>query len=130
MPKQLVHCRSCRALLNADLESDSVEIPAFVPLQEIDSCVEVAPRGFYISCPLCDRELKINGRYVGRTVECISCNQSFQFSFTDPKIEKTGFYCDCPHCTKRLRLATNLAGKKVARKYCLGRVRIVEDAKP
>jgi hypothetical protein len=96
MPPRLVHCRECRALLNTDLESDSIEIPEFQPLQELDSLVELTPRGFYISCPLCDRELKINRKYQGKSVECASCKGTFQFEFRDERITKLGYYVDCP----------------------------------
>ena len=45
MPENLVHCQNCRALMNPDLKTDSVEIPEFIPLQEIGSMVEVKPKG-------------------------------------------------------------------------------------
>ena len=42
MPERLIHCRTCRTLLNTDLDPDSVEIPAFVPLQEIETVAGTA----------------------------------------------------------------------------------------
>ena len=61
MPQNQVRCRNCRTLLNEDLKPDSVEIPEFVPLQEVDSMVEVSPSGYYILCPHCDKETEYNG---------------------------------------------------------------------
>lgn len=127
MPSRLVHCRECRALLNTDLESDSVEIPEFQPLQELDSLVELTPRGFYISCPLCDRELKVNRKYEGKGVECASCKGTFQFDFRDERISKLGYYVDCPHCQKRLRMSPKYAGRKVGCKHCQGKIRLTEQ---
>jgi hypothetical protein len=126
MPANLVHCRSCRAMLNADLESDSIEIPEFVPMKEIDSYVELRPRGYYVSCPSCDRELKVNAKYLGRRVTCISCAGAFDLDFNNPRIEKLGYYADCPHCSKRLKLAAKYHGMKVACKFCTGHIRLVE----
>ncbi len=130
MPGRLVHCRNCRALLNTDLESDSVEIPAFVPLQEIDSVIDLPARGFYISCPQCDRELRVNRKYLGRHVECAACNGSFVFEFENSRIEKIGFYADCPHCQQRLRLSKRYAGQKVACKFCKKKIRLLEELSP
>ena len=51
MPANLVHCQTCRAILNEDLESDSIEIPRYIPLQEIATMIEVDPLGYYVGCP-------------------------------------------------------------------------------
>ena len=122
MPENLVHCRRCRALLNTDLESDSVEIPAFVPLPEIESVVEFKARGYYVSCPHCDRELRIGAKYIGAHVTCKNCSGAFHFDFANRKITKVGIYADCPHCAQRIRLSPKYNGVKVACKHCSGRV--------
>ena len=126
MPATMVHCRMCRALLNIDLESDSVDLPAFIPLPEIDSYVELKPRGYFISCPHCDRELKVNAKYVGQRVNCVSCAGEFDLDFGNPGIDKTGFYADCPHCTQRLRVSKKYIGVKVSCKFCGEKLRFVE----
>ena len=67
MPAKLVHCRECRALLNTDLSEDSVHIPAFQPLTEMDPADaqpgdDVRPRGEYTLCPHCGNELRVAAR--------------------------------------------------------------------
>lgn len=126
MPANLVHCRNCRVLLNTDLESDSVEIPQFIPLKELDSYVELQPEGYYVSCPLCDRELRVHKKFLGKHVACNICAGAYTLDFSNPRVEKIGLYADCPHCKQRLRMATKYAGTKVTCKFCSGRLKIVE----
>lgn len=126
MPENLIRCRNCRTLLNTDLEPDSVEIPAFVPVQELESVLDVPARGYFVTCPHCDRELRINAKHRGSMVECNHCAGAFQFDFNNPRVEKLGVYVDCPHCTQRLRMATKYIGIKVACKFCSGRVRVID----
>jgi len=128
MPERLIHCRSCRALLNTDLEPDSVEIPLFVPLQEIESFVELPVRGYYVQCPQCYRELRINRKFTGKRVTCKQCTGEFVLRFDDgpQRVEKIAVYVHCPHCTERLRMSTKYVGVKVACKACSGRLMAVE----
>jgi transcription elongation factor Elf1 len=126
MPANLVHCRNCRVLLNDDLEEESVEIPAFVPLQEIESMIELRPRGYFIACPRCDQELRINGKYVGENVSCKLCGGTFLFDLTNPLIHTVAFYNDCPHCSQELRIGRKYAGMKVVCKHCSGRIQMVQ----
>lgn len=125
MPARLVHCRSCRALLNADLEEDSVEIPQFVPMQELDCRVEMTPRGFYLHCPRCQEELRINAKYSGEMVGCKHCNGQFLIDLTNPTLNIRGYYGDCPHCTKELRIGKKYAGIEVACKFCDGKLKLI-----
>lgn len=118
MPPNMVRCRKCRTLLNTDLDPDSVEIPAFVPLQEIDSYQAIHPVGCYLLCPHCDTELKIGTKYIGAGVACNHCKGVFKI---DPASEETrprGFYCDCPQCKQRLRLSRKYLDVKVSCKFC------------
>lgn len=126
MPPALIHCRTCRTLLNPELEHDSVEIPEFVPLQELDAHVELELRGYYISCPTCSRELRINARYQGKKVTCKQCEGKFKFDFTNPAIQRIGVYVYCPHCNERLRLADKYVGVNVTCKNCSGRLKVNE----
>jgi len=128
MPERLIHCRNCRTLLNTDLEPDSVEIPEFVPLQEIEAAVELALRGYYIQCPHCSRELRINRKFIGKKVTCKQCTGDFMLDFNDGpgKITKVGIYVYCPHCSDRLRMSTKYVGVKVACKACTGRLKALE----
>jgi len=127
MPPNVVHCRNCRALLNADLDQDSVEIPQFIPLQEIDSYVELHPEGYHVACPECDRELRINVKYLGQRVSCNICAGAFRFDMNNPRIDKIAMWANCPHCTRHLRMAAKYAGAKVACKFCGGKIMIVDE---
>jgi uncharacterized protein (DUF983 family) len=126
MPERLIHCYNCRTLLNTDLEPDSVEIPQFVPLQEIETSPELPLRGFYLLCPQCSRELRVNRKYVGKQVTCKHCTGEFLLDFNNSKIQKVGIYAYCPHCSERLRMASKYLGVKVSCKACSGRLTTVE----
>ncbi len=69
MPAKQVHCRECRQLLNPELSLSSVEIPAFVPLQELEAIVDVVPKGVFTPCPKCSQELRIAHKYLGNRVQ-------------------------------------------------------------
>jgi len=114
--------------LNTDLEADSVEIPEFIPLKEIESMVDVAPQGFYIGCPLCKKELRIHQKYEGEKVQCRHCEGRFLFDRSDPKTTTVAFYCICPHCEEEIRAAIRYMGIKVACKLCGGRIQLLEEA--
>ena len=77
MPKNVVRCQNCRTLLNSDLEPDIIEVPEFIPLQEIESMVEVELGGYYVACPHCKRELRVGGKYVDENVQCKFCESQF-----------------------------------------------------
>lgn len=124
MPENLIHCQVCRALLNPELEHDSVEIPVFIPLQEIDSMSEVTVRGHYIECPTCVKELRINSKYLGQHVQCKFCNGSFDY--TKASIRTVAVYSACPHCKDEIRAATKYLGLKVACKHCNGKLSLLE----
>ena len=126
MPENMIHCRNCRTLLNLDLEPDSIEIPEFVPLKEIESYVELKVRGYYVNCPQCSRELRVNGKYVGKKVVCKQCEGDFLLDFDSGKINKVGIYIYCPHCSDRLRMSKKYVGVKVTCKSCSGRLMAVE----
>ena len=126
MPPNVVHCQTCRHLLNDDLSADSVEIPQFQPLQEIEAVVEVEPRGFYIGCPACKEELRINRKFHDEKVACKFCQQSFMFDLNNQKILAVAFYSSCPHCDEELRAATKYYGEKVVCKGCDGEIQFIE----
>jgi len=123
MPAKMVRCRNCRAMLNTDLDSDTVEIPAFVPLKELDSHVEVPARGVYVDCDSCKRELRINRRYLNSTVTCKLCDAPVNLR-RKPE-EFTVGYTDCPHCEKRLRIKFKYAGKVVACRFCNEKIKLL-----
>ena len=125
MPPRLVHCQICRALLNPELESDSVEIPAFIPLREISAMVEVELNGYYVGCPHCKEELRINRKYVGKDVACKHCNGTFNLDIAGPGVTVKAFYTSCPHCEKELRAAPKFMGEKVACKHCSGQIHLI-----
>ena len=126
MPEKLVHCQSCRALLNNDLESDSVEVPQFQPLQEIHSMIEAAPEGYYVECPNCERELRISKKFQNAKVQCKFCKYPFHAEFSNPASVKVhAFFSTCPHCEGDLRADIKYIGEKVACKFCHGHIHLV-----
>ena len=120
VPANVIHCQYCRALLNTDLEPDSVEIPEFIPLQEISSMVEVEVLGYYLTCPVCKKELRIGKKYVGQRVSCNLCKAQFPLELSNAAIEQNGFYANCPHCEKELRAAPKYLGERLTCKLCGG----------
>jgi len=125
MPENLIHCQNCRALLNLDLESGVVEVPEFIPLQEITTMVEVEMAGYYVACPNCTRELRINRKYSGERVQCKFCSGQFVLDLSNPKVKVNAFYTACPHCSDELRAAPKYMGTKVACKHCGGKLHLV-----
>ena len=126
MPENVIHCRTCRALLNSDLEPDTIEVPPFLPLQEIEAMIDAEASGYYIGCPSCDRELRINRKYVGERVQCKFCTAPFLFDPHNSRMAVPAFYVDCPHCGEELRVASKYGGAKVACKHCAGKIHLVE----
>lgn len=127
MPENLIRCITCRTVLNSDLEPDSVEVPSFFELQELACMIELNPRGYFIQCPDCSRELRINGKYFGQTVSCKHCDGRFLFSPNSEKIRFDAFYADCPHCKKELRMSSRYHGQKVACKFCGGKIQLMKS---
>lgn len=125
MPRNLVHCQTCRTLLNEDLKPIQVAPPEPVELKEIAAMVEVEPAGFFIECPHCQRELRVNKKYVGENVACKFCSGQFVFG---NNVKRIGFYVKCPHCDEELRAAEKYMGMKVACKMCGGKLQFVAPA--
>ncbi|MGH7130227.1 MAG: hypothetical protein ACREIV_16780, partial [Planctomycetaceae bacterium] len=123
----LIHCQNCRALLNPDLERDSVEIPEFVPLPEIVAMVEASPQGYYVACPQCRKELRIHRKYVGRNVRCKFCGHAYGLEL-DAARPPSAFFTACPHCSEELRANWKYMGQKVVCKFCGGSIHFVEGA--
>jgi Zn finger protein HypA/HybF involved in hydrogenase expression len=125
MPPALIHCINCRALLNPDLREDSVEIPAFVPLEEISAMSEVEAAGYYVHCPKCQQELRVSRKYAGARVQCKFCKVPFTFDLQGPATPVQAFYAECPECHEELRAAPKYMGQKVACKFCGAKIRFV-----
>jgi RNase P subunit RPR2 len=128
MPPKQVHCRECRQLLNPELALSSVEIPEFVPLQELDAMVEVAPQGLFVACPKCGDELKIARKYLGERVQCKFCQAPFRLDPTNPKVRAADVYATCAHCQQQLRFAAKYVGVKVACRFCNGKLNVVSPS--
>jgi uncharacterized protein (DUF983 family) len=122
MPPRLIHCQSCGALLNSDLQPKAIELPEFVPLREVVSMMEVRPIGFYVGCPRCERELRIHAKYTGQRVQCKFCRKPFEFQPGKDGADTIAFYTDCPHCRKEIRAARKYMGARVACKLCDGAI--------
>ena len=127
MPENLIHCQNCRALLNSDLDPDSVEIPTFIPLREIATMIDVEPVGLYVGCPTCRRELRVHAKYAGQRVACKHCNNGFLLDPGGAEAAVQAFYTSCPHCSEELRIAPKYVDQKLACKHCGGRLRFVEQ---
>src|SRR5690606_18054830 len=126
MPPRLIHCQSCGALLNNDLQPKAIELPEFVPLAEVATMLEARPVGFYVGCPHCERELRIHEKYVGQHVQCKFCRKPFEFAADGNRLARIAFYTDCPHCRKEIRAAQKYLGAKVACKFCDGAIHFVQ----
>lgn len=124
MPAKVIRCAGCRALLNADLELPEVSAPQFVPLKEIQTVMQTAPTGYYVTCPNCRKELRIHSKYAGRGVACRFCDSPFQFQLGAPSAQVVAFYLNCPHCSRELKAAAKYLGAKVACKHCNGSIQI------
>lgn len=122
MPEAMVRCRNCRTLLNTDLELNSVEIPAFVPLPELDTMNDIEPLGIYTPCPKCGKELKIARKYFGERVACKFCEYDFRLDPALPAIKQADVYSKCPLCHKDLRFDPKYIGQKVACRFCTGKL--------
>lgn len=125
MPPNIVHCRDCRQLLNPELTRSSVEMPEFVPLQELDSVAEVTPVGFFCQCPRCRKELKIASKYIGEKVQCKFCEAPIMLDRTAPLVRAADVYAKCPHCQQQLRFDPKYIGLKVACRFCNGKLQVV-----
>lgn len=125
MPANLVRCVSCRALLNPELVVPEIISPEFVPLAEVEAVVDVPVNGYFVECPHCRKELRINARYVNQRVACKFCAGEFDFRLNPPRVRRMAFYSSCPHCSKELRAAEKYIGQKVACKHCNGGLRCV-----
>jgi len=126
MPPRVVHCQTCRVLLNSELSEDSVEIPIFVPLPEIAVVSQATPRGHYVQCPGCQEELRIHSKYRGHNVQCKHCQTPFTYSET---VTVLALYTPCPHCESELRAHVRYIGQKVACKFCGGHIELVAATK-
>lgn len=127
MPENLIHCQACRTLLNDELDPDSIHIPEFIPLQELDSMIEVTPVGYYVVCPSCDQELRINKKYAGKNVQCKLCESPLHFDVDGTATRPKAFFANCPHCDKELRAALKYMGSKAACKHCDGAIHFVME---
>lgn len=121
MPERLVHCISCRALLNSDLIESSIPVPEFFELKEITE-PEFKIRGYYVGCGSCSQELRINRKYLDTRVGCRQCGGIFDFKANDPTLWFKAVYGPCPHCQKEIRIATKYEGISVGCKHCEGKL--------
>jgi len=144
MPPNLITCRTCRALLNSDLQQNYVDIPTFIPLEEIgseeqsssssiimQSELDLRPRilltpakGVYIVCPKCQQELKVPRQYLGANVQCNHCDNLFQATVNEDLEGIRGTYIDCPHCNRRVRASRELTNQNVQCNHCGGGIHI------
>jgi hypothetical protein len=124
MPPKVIHCQTCRALLNSELSEDSVEIPAFFPLPEIAVIASASPRGHYVTCPGCQQELRIHSKYRSLKVACKHCNVPFTY---DKTVKINAAYMSCPHCKQEIRAGLKYLGHKVACRHCNGHLQLQQE---
>lgn len=125
MPPRVLRCRTCGAILNPEIQVRPLLPPEPVVLPEAPSVLPVTPRGSYVGCPNCERELRIANHYEGRQVQCKFCSAPFLYQRDNAAIRRIGRYLECPHCHKELRVAEKYVGCRVACKYCDGQMEIV-----
>ena len=125
MPPRVVHCRTCRALLNSELTEDSIEMPTFVPLPELAVIAAASPKGHYVVCPGCKEELRIHAKYKGAKVQCKHCHQPFAY---DSTVAIKAAYMPCPHCKEEIRAGIKYMGYKVVCKHCSGHIQLLAEA--
>ncbi len=127
MPENLIHCQNCRTLLNEELRPNPVPVPEFKPLTEIASMVEVHAKGYYVECPHCVQELRVNTKYVGQRVSCKICRAQYDLNLNSPNLTVRAFFADCPECQEELRVAWKYMGQKVACKNCQAHIQFVPE---
>lgn len=123
MPARVVHCRTCRALLNNELTEDSVEIPLFIPLPELDVVAAAPPKGHYVVCPGCEEELRIHVKYKDQRVQCKHCQKPFRY---DATVKVNAMYTQCPHCKNEIRASARYIGSKVGCRFCGGHLELLK----
>lgn len=143
MPPNLITCQTCRAMLNSSLQVNPVDVPAFIPLKEIETpdieesdtelitsggtetdlskeVLLIESRGAYYNCPNCAEQLKIPKQYFGQPVQCNKCSSNFQMDFNAASEQKTYIYVDCPHCEKRIRSPLEMVNQNIQCNFCKG----------
>ena len=121
MPPRVIHCQTCRALLNSELSEDSIEIPAFFALPELPTLPTASPRGHYVFCPGCRQELRIHAKYRGMRVQCKHCDQPFLY---DAGVTVLAAYMPCVHCQQEIRAGLKYLGHKVVCRHCGGHLEL------
>jgi predicted nucleic acid-binding Zn ribbon protein len=121
MPANLVHCQTCRTLLNHELSEDSIETPEFVPLRELNDDPIAVVRGHYIECPGCSAELRVHQKYAGIAVQCRHCKHPFTYN---EQVTQKAIFTPCPHCSEELRASVKYLGQKVACRFCNGAIQL------
>lgn len=114
--EKVIHCVSCRTLLNPDLDSPDVDLPVFEPLKELKSPIEFSPTSYTFACPHCARKLHALASNRGRRGTCKSCNGRIEVELS--KVEVSSFNGICPHCDVSLQNPGKYAGRVVACKSC------------
>lgn len=124
MPANVVHCMTCRAMLNSALSDDTIEVPQFVPLREIgEEEAKAVACGHYVRCGGCSEELRINAKYLGASVQCRHCEHTFTY---DDSSQKIAMFSNCPHCEKEIRAGIKYVGHTVACRFCNGVLKLEE----
>lgn len=120
MPANVVRCRECHEILNKSLRTpDPVSTPEYIPLPEITASSASEIRGVYLSCPVCDRRLRIQKQFRGKQVRCNFCQASFLLDLENQSvIEIQAYYANCPHCKKELKASEKYLGQTVECKFC------------
>ena len=98
--------------------------PTFAGSQKTESMVDITPEGFYAECPHCQRELRINRKYLETEVQCKFCRGAFLYEMSNRLINTRAFYAECPHCSQELRIAKKYSGMTVSCKHCRGKVHL------
>lgn len=127
MPEKLIHCQTCRALLNPDLAPERAPVPEFAPLPELEIMVDAAAAGYFVACPACEHELRIRRKFRGMRLQCKFCSATFQLDPSAAESRNIALFVDCPHCRRELRAAWKYLNTKVVCKHCRGQIHLVDE---
>lgn len=125
VPANVVRCRTCGRILNSDLDIPIIVSPTPLDLPELTPMQEATPRGLFVGCPNCEKELRISRKFLGHHVQCKFCTAPFEFKLNNAAIQMYAVYADCPHCQKEIRVAMKYLNLRVACKQCDGPLRVL-----
>jgi len=87
------------------------------------SSKNAAVLGYFVPCPHCGEEQKIDKHLLGDDTRCDDCRREFHVR-ADLLQSATYLFVDCPHCRREIRFARKYLAKPVACNFCDGVLQI------